>query len=95
MLSRAEALGRLSRAGFRIRQESFIGNLLCIEARKINEPFPVNENVYGPLIALSRVGKDGDMIKVYKLRTMHPYSEFIQNYVYEVCRSETFKQALF
>jgi lipopolysaccharide/colanic/teichoic acid biosynthesis glycosyltransferase len=83
VLSRAEALGRLSRAGFRIRQESFIGNLLCIEARKINEPFPVNENVYGPLIALSRVGKHGDMIKVYKLRTMHPYSEFIQNYVYE------------
>jgi len=83
VLSRAEALGRLSRAGFSIRQESFIGNLLCIEARKINEPCAGSENVYGPLIALSRVGKNGDMIKVYKLRTMHPYSEFIQNYVYE------------
>jgi hypothetical protein len=33
VLSRAETLGRLSRAGFRIKQESFIGNLLCIEAR--------------------------------------------------------------
>jgi lipopolysaccharide/colanic/teichoic acid biosynthesis glycosyltransferase len=83
VLSRAEALGRISRAGFRIKQESFIGNLLCIEARKIAEPVPVNENVYGPLIALSRVGRDGNMIKVYKLRTMHPYSEFIQDYVYE------------
>jgi hypothetical protein len=30
VISRAEALGRLSRAGFRIRQESFIGNQLCI-----------------------------------------------------------------
>jgi lipopolysaccharide/colanic/teichoic acid biosynthesis glycosyltransferase len=29
------------------------------------------------------VGKNGNMIKVYKLRTMHPYSEFIQDYVYE------------
>jgi hypothetical protein len=83
VLSRAETLGRLSRAGFRIKQESFIGNLLCIEARKIKEPVPVNEIVYGPLIALSRVGKDGQMIKVYKLRTMHPYSEYIQKYVYE------------
>ena len=84
VLSRAETLGRISRAGFRIKQESFIGNLLCIEARKIDEPLPINENVYGPLIALSRIGRDGNMIKVYKLRTMHPYSEYIQNYVYEM-----------
>jgi len=68
VLSRAETLGRISRAGFRIKQESFIGNLLCIEARKIDEPLPINENVYGPLIALSRIGRDGNMIKVYKLR---------------------------
>jgi hypothetical protein len=84
VLSRAETLGRLSRAGFRIKQESFIGNLLCIEARKIRDPLPINGNVYGPLIALSRVGKGGNMIKVYKLRTMHPYSEYIQKYVYEI-----------
>ncbi len=61
VISRAEALGRLSRAGFRIKQESFIGNQLCIEARKVGEPIPVNE-----------------------LRTMHPYSEFIQDYVYKL-----------
>lgn len=84
VISRAEALGRLSRAGFRIKQESFIGNLLCIEARKTGDPLPRNENTYGPLIALPRVGKDGKMIKVYKLRTMHPYSEYIQDYVYKL-----------
>ena len=84
VLSRAETLGRICRAGFRIKQESFIGNLLCIEARKSGEPLPLNGNVYGPLIALSRVGKNGNMIKVYKLRTMHPYSEYIQDYVYEI-----------
>lgn len=84
VLSRAEVLGRLSRGGFRIRQESFIGNLLCVEAKKINDPFPKNENIYGPLIALPRVGKSGQIIKVYKLRTMHPYSEYIQDYVYRL-----------
>jgi hypothetical protein len=84
VISRAEALGRLSRAGFRIKQESFIGNQLCIEARKYFEPQPINANIYGPLIALPRVGKDGDIIKVYKLRTMHPYSEYIQDYVYKL-----------
>lgn len=84
VLSRAETLGRLSRAGFRIKQESFIGNLLCIEARKTGDPLPENENIYGPIIALPRIGKEGNVIKVYKLRTMHPYSEYIQDYVYEV-----------
>ena len=84
VISRAEALGRLSRAGFRIKQESFIGNQLCIEARKAGDPLPINENIYGPLIALPRVGKTGKMIKVYKLRTMHPYSEYIQDYVYKL-----------
>ena len=84
VISRAEALGRLSRAGFRIKQESFIGNQLCIEAKKIGDPIPINGYLYGPLIALPRVGKEGMMLKVYKLRTMHPYSEFIQDYVYKL-----------
>jgi lipopolysaccharide/colanic/teichoic acid biosynthesis glycosyltransferase len=84
VISRSEALGRLSRAGFRIKQESFIGNQLCIEARKFADPLPKNGNIYGPLIALPRVGKNGKMIKVYKLRTMHPYSEYIQDYVYKL-----------
>lgn len=83
VFSRAEALGRISRAGFMISQESFIGNNLCIEAIKIGDPIPMNGTNYGPLIALPRVGKNGDLIKVYKLRTMHPYSEYIQDYVYK------------
>lgn len=81
--SRAEALGRLSRAGFMINQESFIGNNLFIEAIKVGDPLPMNGTNYGPLIALSRIGKNGETIKVYKLRTMHPYSEYVQDYVYQ------------
>ena len=81
--SRAEALGRLSRAGFMIDQETFIGDMLYIEATKIAEPIPMNGINYGPLIALPRIGKGGETIKVYKMRTMHPYSEYIQDYVYK------------
>jgi lipopolysaccharide/colanic/teichoic acid biosynthesis glycosyltransferase len=84
VISRAEALGRISRGGFRIRQESFIGNKLCIEAVKYDNPLARNENIYGPLIALPRIGQNGNLIKVYKLRTMHPYSEYIQDYVYRL-----------
>lgn len=84
VISRAEALGRLCRGGFRIRQESFIGNNLCIEAKKVSDPLPTNGYYYGPIIALPRIGKNGEIIRVYKLRTMHPYSEYIQDYVYQV-----------
>jgi lipopolysaccharide/colanic/teichoic acid biosynthesis glycosyltransferase len=84
VITRAEALGRLSRAGFIIKQESFIGNRLCIEARKYGDPIPMDGKMYGPLIALPRIGMGGNLIKVYKLRTMHPYSEYIQDYVYKI-----------
>jgi lipopolysaccharide/colanic/teichoic acid biosynthesis glycosyltransferase len=84
VITRAEALGRLSRAGFIIKQESFIGNKLCIEVRKKGDPIPMDGKMYGPLIALPRIGRNGQLIKVYKLRTMHPYSEYIQDYVYKL-----------
>lgn len=84
VITRAEALGRISRAGFMIRQESFIARILCIEAVKVSEPVALNGINHGPLIALPRVGKGGKIIKVYKLRTMHPYSEYIQDYIYRL-----------
>lgn len=84
VISRAEALGRLSRAGFRIRQEAFIGNYLCIEGKKYRDPIMIDSYSWGPLVALHRIGKNGEIIKVYKFRTMHPYSEFIQDYVYSL-----------
>jgi lipopolysaccharide/colanic/teichoic acid biosynthesis glycosyltransferase len=84
VISRAEALGRLSRAGFRIRQESFIGNQLCIEARKYDDPIIQNPIHYGAIIALPRIGKNGKVLIAYKLRTMHPYSEYIQDYIYKL-----------
>ncbi|MEA1885961.1 MAG: sugar transferase [Bacteroidota bacterium] len=82
VISRAEALGRLARAGFSISNESFINGHLYIEGRKNGDPMNIYNKNYGMLIALPRVGRDGKLMKVYKLRTMHPYSEYIQDYVY-------------
>ncbi|MDF1560997.1 MAG: sugar transferase [Bacteroidales bacterium] len=82
--SRAEALGRLCRAGFSIRQERFAGNMLCVKAQRKTEPAHANGNGYGFIIALPRVGRDGQLFNVYKLRTMHPYSEYIQDYIYDI-----------
>jgi len=81
-LSRAESLGRLCRAGFEILTEKFAGNILCILAQRRTAPLPATNSGYGMIIALPRVGLNGESFNAYKLRTMHPYSEFIQDYVY-------------
>ncbi|MCK4467345.1 MAG: sugar transferase, partial [Desulfobacterales bacterium] len=44
----------------------------------------IDENPsYGPLVKFSRVGPNGNDLTVYKFRTMHPYSEYLQEYIYE------------
>ncbi len=83
VISRAEALGRVCRGGFDIVNERFIGDLLFIEASKKSGPLPIKENMGSPVIALPRIGKNGMEVKVFKMRTMHPYSEYIQDYVYK------------
>ena len=83
LLSRAETFGRLYSCGFVVEDEQLIDNDLYFVAKKTGEPlFPENPT-YGPLVKLKRVGKDGKVFGVYKMRTMHPYSEYLQNYVYE------------
>jgi lipopolysaccharide/colanic/teichoic acid biosynthesis glycosyltransferase len=34
-------------------------------------------------VKLQRIGKNGQIIGVYKMRTMHAYSEYLQDYVYK------------
>lgn len=82
VLSRAELLGRMSFCGFDIVAEREIDNRFWVIARKVKTPSFETNPTYGPLVALNRIGYKGEIIRVYKLRTMHPYSEFIQNYVY-------------
>jgi len=43
----------------------------------------VSTKRYSALIKLPRTGKDGKRIYVYKLRTMQPYSEYIQDFLIE------------
>ena len=82
VLSRAEILGRVVGCGFEILEEKEIDGKLYVTARKIRNPAYNLQTSQGPLIFLNRIGKGGKLIKVYKMRTMHPHSEYLQEYIY-------------
>ncbi|MGE5424349.1 MAG: sugar transferase [Syntrophothermus sp.] len=82
-LSKAESLGRLYSCGFEILSEEYIDEKLFFVARKTGEPFYDMNPTYGALISLKRMGKKNVPIQVYKFRTMHPYSEYLQEYIYK------------
>lgn len=83
VLTKAETLGRLYSCGFEIIDEKKIDKLFYFVARKIKKPVYDPNPTYGPLVKLRRVGKNGKFIYVYKMRTMHPYSEYLQDYIYQ------------
>lgn len=79
----AEGLGRLYYCGFEILDIKDIDNYVNFVAKKIKEPTDDPNPSYGPLFKMRRIGKNGKVIFVYKFRTMHPYSEYLQKFVYD------------
>jgi len=82
VISLTEGLGRLVSCGFEIVGYQRIGYLTYILTKKNSDPVYDMEPTYGPLVRLKRIGKNEDLFTVYKLRTMHPYSEYLQEYVF-------------
>lgn len=83
VLTKAETFGRLYSCGFEVIDERAISNHLFFISRKISEPHFPEHPTYGPFVKLERIGYKGNIIKVYKLRTMHPYSEYIQEMIFQ------------
>ena len=83
VFSMAEILGRLYFCGFRIVQTEVIGDCMYYIAQRVKTPSLERNPSYGPLIKLRRVGYQGEILYVNKFRTMHPYSEYLQEYIHE------------
>ncbi|MCQ2341200.1 MAG: sugar transferase [Paludibacteraceae bacterium] len=83
-LSKTEVLGRLYYCGFEVEDIVPMGHIEYIFAKRKQQPCEQeNIKVYGPLIKLPRVSKNQEIRYFYKFRTMHPYSEYIQQYVFD------------
>lgn len=81
ILSKAEVMGRLVSCGFEITDSKAFDGITYIITKKMNEPDFNTEASFGPLFKMPRMGKNGKTIGVYKFRTMHPYAEYLQDYV--------------
>jgi lipopolysaccharide/colanic/teichoic acid biosynthesis glycosyltransferase len=84
VLSKAEALGRLVYCGFEIVDECEIENINYFVVRKVKVVENVKEPRFSILFKMNRIGKNNKLITVYKIRTMHPYAEYLQDYVYKM-----------
>jgi lipopolysaccharide/colanic/teichoic acid biosynthesis glycosyltransferase len=82
-LSYAETLGRLYSCGFEYLSEIESEGRIWFAVRKRNIPVFDFNATYGPIIKLRRIGKNGEDFHVYKFRTMHPFSEYLQEFVYK------------
>jgi len=84
MLSKTEVLGRLYYCGFEVDEIIPMGHIEYVFAHRHSQPYPQEQiKVYGPLIKLPRVCKNKEIKYFYKTRTMHPYAEYIQKYVFD------------
>lgn len=83
VITLTESLGRLKSCGFEVANHYRVGYRTYILAKKVSRPVYDMEPTYGALVKLRRVGYQGKIISLYKMRTMHPYSEYLQEYVFE------------
>ena len=81
LLTEAEVLGRLVSCGFEIVDYKTINGLTYFIVKKVQQPTFDKHPSYGPLCKMQRVGKYGKIIGVYKFRTMHPYAEYLQDFI--------------
>lgn len=81
VISKAEILGRLVYCGYEIGSVNNDGHQHKITARKTDKNYLHTKPSYGAIYKMPRVGKHGKTVMVYKIRTMHPYSEYLQDYL--------------
>ncbi len=82
-LSKAEVWGRLCFFGMEVIGESKGDGEIYLIAQRIALPVQNKRPSFYPIVALEKVGLDGEIIRMHKIRTMFPFSEFLQKRIFE------------
>jgi lipopolysaccharide/colanic/teichoic acid biosynthesis glycosyltransferase len=82
-ISKSECWGRLHYTGFEVLGETEYNGSRIIIARKSYTPSLKTNPSYYPIIKLRRVSLNGKIVMIFKIRSMFPYSEYIQKKVFE------------
>ncbi len=80
-MHRVELMGRLVYCGFDIVEAD--DEVIRVRKTKNVSVEDCPEREYGWIVKLQRVGKEGRRFNIYKLRTMYPYAEYLQKWMYE------------
>ncbi len=82
-LSKAEVWGRLSFCGLKVTEEVAGAGTRVFMAQRIAMPITGRKPSYYPVVALSKVGLDGQMLRTHKVRSMYAFSEFLQKQIFD------------
>lgn len=84
-MSKSEIMGRLIYQGFNIisLDDSNEETIIIAKVNPAYNPSLIKaQPSEGILFKMLRLGKNAEQITVYKLRSMHPYAEYVQEYIY-------------
>jgi len=81
VISKWEILGRLNFCGFKIIKTEEIDKKLYFITKKVRIPSEEKNPSYGPIFKQKRIGINGEIIYIYKFRTMYPYSEYLYDFL--------------
>lgn len=83
VLSKAEVWGRLSYYGMHVIAELRGDGEIYLIAQRGALPVQGKRPSYYPIVALEKVGLNDGIIRMHKIRTMFPFSEFLQKRIFE------------
>ncbi len=83
VLSKAEVWGRLAYYGIEVLAEEVDAGERVLLAKRVGPPVANRKPSFYAIVALEKVGLDGEVMRLHKVRSMYPFSEFLQKAIFQ------------